>query len=95
MRLRVDLGRTGGAGLLAARSQQDQRCEHRDGDEWNGRDEQHGGRDQKDRCQREKNCSKGQDYCQSKNDISLSHTVFKEAIIRPASMTSPWRVRDA
>jgi hypothetical protein len=43
MRLRVDLGRIGGPGLLAARSQQEQRCEHRNGDEWTGRDEQHGG----------------------------------------------------
>jgi hypothetical protein len=41
--LRVDLGQIGGPGRLAARSQQEQRCEHRNDDEWNGRDEQHGG----------------------------------------------------
>jgi hypothetical protein len=40
--LRVDLGRTGSPGLLAARSQHEQRRDHRDGKEWNGRDEQHG-----------------------------------------------------
>ena len=58
MRWRVDLERIG---LLAAHSQQEQRCGHRNGDEWNGRDEQHGGRDQKNRGQRDKNCSEGQD----------------------------------
>jgi len=61
MRLRVDLGRTAGPGPAAARSQHDQRREHHHGDDWRGRDEQHGGRQQKDRGQREKNCSEDQD----------------------------------
>jgi hypothetical protein len=46
MRLRVDLGRTGRPSLLAARIQHEQ---HRNGDERNGREKQHGGWDQKDR----------------------------------------------
>ena len=83
MRLRVDLGRTGSPVLLGVRSQHEQRCEHRNGDERNGRDEQRGGRDQKDRGQREKNCSEGQDYSESKNDITFPHVVFEEAIIWP------------
>jgi hypothetical protein len=68
MRSRVDLGRTGTPSLLAARIQHEQ---HRNGDERNGREKQHGGRDQKDRS-----------YNQSKNDIS-SHAILEEAIICP------------
>lgn len=43
MRLRVDLGRAASQGPLAARGQHEQRREQRNGDEWNRRDEQHGG----------------------------------------------------
>jgi hypothetical protein len=76
MRSRVDLGRTGSRGLRAARCQHEQRHEHRNGDDRNGRDEQHGGWDQKDRGQRENNCSEGQGYSESNNDISFPHAVF-------------------
>jgi hypothetical protein len=40
MRSRVDLGRTGRPSLLGARIQHEQ---HRNGDERNGREKQHGG----------------------------------------------------
>ena len=61
MRSRVDLGRTGRPSLLAARIQHEQ---HRNGDERNGREKQHGGWDQKDRG-----------YSQAKSDISFPHTI--------------------
>lgn len=77
VRLRIDLGQAGGGpGLLAAHCHE-QRGEQRNGDDRSGRDDQHDGGKQEDHGQRDKDCTDGQAYSESDDDIICSHWIWQ------------------